>query len=174
LDVVRGIAGRRKIEQEAGSNPQQAVVSKPVVADPVVADLAAGPVKLLDNADLIRRVQHYGSVQDSDSLKDLLQEQFAFRYGIAISSALIYIERMFRYECGKLDAEVSRVAEELLKGHRSAVYLGYGTIREKLESKHPSESQGFERALRCLREVRAMEESDMTIGEKKIAHVSAA
>lgn len=153
LEIVRDIAVQKNVSvTEGGSDTKEASSLKPVTVE-----WAHAPVKLLDKSDLVSHVQKYGSVRDSRKLNEILQQQFAFRYAIALSSSLIYIERMFRYECGKLDTEIERATEELLKGHRSAVYLGYGTIREKIESIHANESQGFDRASRCLREILALE-----------------
>lgn len=111
------------------------------------------PEKLLDKKELERKVIEYGKKKKIDELIELLQEQFAFRYSIAISVSLIYLERMFRYELGKYYLRLEEISNLLLGMHRSAVDLNYEDIREQLGKKHPDMSLKFQEASLCLKEI---------------------
>lgn len=113
------------------------------------------PEKLLDKTELQRKVIEYGASNKIDELLDLLQEQFAFRYSVAVSTALIYLERLFRYELGKYYLKLEETSNLLLGMHKSAVDLNYGDIREQLGKKHPDMSQKFQDASNCLKELLA-------------------
>lgn len=109
--------------------------------------------KLLDKIDLEKKVAEYGKINDTEKLTKLLQEQFAFRYSVAVSTALIYLERLFRYELGKYYQKLGEINNRLIGMHQSAVNLNHGDIREQLGRKHPDMSQKFQDASSCLREL---------------------
>ena len=111
------------------------------------------PEKLLDKADLETKVIEYGENNDPEKLTELLQEQFAFRYSVAVSTALMYLERLFRYELGKYYQKLDEITNRLIGMHQSAVNLNHGDIREQLGKKHPDMSQKFQDASNCLREL---------------------
>jgi GTP-binding protein EngB required for normal cell division len=109
------------------------------------------PEKLLDKIDLEKKVAEYGKINDTEKLTELLQEQFAFRYSVAVSTALIYLERLFRYELGKYYQKLGEINNRLIGMHQSAVNLNHKDILEQLGKKHTDMSQKFEDALNCLK-----------------------
>ena len=109
------------------------------------------PEKLLDKIDLEKKVAEYGKINDTEKLTELLQEQFAFRYSVAVSTALIYLERLFRYELGKYYQKLGEINNRLIGMHQSAVNLNHKDILEQLGKKHTDMSQKFEDALKCLK-----------------------
>lgn len=109
------------------------------------------PEKLLDKIDLEEKVAEYGKINDTEKLTELLQEQFAFRYSVAVSTALIYLERLFRYELGKYYQKLGEINNRLIEMHQSAVKFNHEDILEQLSKKHTDMSQKFEDALKCLK-----------------------
>ncbi|CCI26705.1 dynamin family protein [Microcystis aeruginosa] len=109
------------------------------------------PEKLLDKIDLEKKVAEYGKINDTEKLTELLQEQFAFRYSVAVSTALIYLERLFRYELGKYYQKLGEINNRLIGMHQSAVNLNHEDILKQLGKKHTDMSQKFEDALNCLK-----------------------
>jgi len=109
------------------------------------------PEKLLDKIDLEKKVAEYGKINDTEKLTKLLQEQFAFRYSVAVSTALIYLERLFRYELGKYYQKLGEINNRLIGMHQSAVNLNHEDILKQLGKKHTDMSQKFEDALNCLK-----------------------
>jgi len=109
------------------------------------------PEKLLDKIDLEEKVAEYGKINDTEKLTELLQEQFAFRYSVAVSTALIYLERLFRYELGKYYQKLGEINNRLIGMHQSAVNLNHEDILKQLGKKHTDMSQKFEDALNCLK-----------------------
>ncbi|MBC1193872.1 dynamin family protein [Microcystis aeruginosa BLCCF158] len=107
--------------------------------------------KLLDKIDLEKKVAEYGKINDTEKLTKLLQEQFAFRYSVAVSTALIYLERLFRYELGKYYQKLGEINNRLIGMHQSAVNLNHEDILKQLGKKHTDMSQKFEDALNCLK-----------------------
>jgi hypothetical protein len=141
-----------KVKQQTKEDGE-AQVSKPSLK--LKTSKQTRPEKLLDRIELEEKVKEYGTSNEIDKLIELLQEQFAFRYSIAISTALIYLERLFGYELGKYYLKLENISNRLLAMHKSAVDLNYEDIREQLGKRHPEMSQKFQEASNCLKELLA-------------------
>lgn len=106
---------------------------------------------ILSAEELIPKIGTLINNREFDKIIMVVRQQFALRYGLAIGTALAFLERLFQYEFGKYCIAFEGVSQQLIEQHISFVNAGNVDIREKLLKKHSVEQGEIKRIIGYLR-----------------------
>jgi GTPase SAR1 family protein len=117
--------------------------------------------ELLDIYHLVGKINECIDQEDFSKASNLIERQFAFRYSLAISTALLFLDRLFFYERGKYRLEFERISRKLIDQHLAYVRTGNQNIQNILIQKYSFKTEAVEQALDFLQALEQLSNSEV-------------